>query len=137
MAQREFTSASFYRFLAEKKLMASRCKTCGELYLPCRSLCPKCHGVEMKWQEMSGQGKLVAFTAIAVVPSLMEEEGYGRDNPYLTGIVELEEGPRISARILGLDAKEADKIAVDTPLKVRFIEKGEGESRKTFLGFAP
>ena len=137
MAQREFTSASFYQFLAEKKLMASRCNTCGELYLPPRPLCPKCHGVEMEWQEMSGQGKLVAFTAVTVAPSFMEEEGYGRDNPYLAGVVELEEGPRISANILGLDAREPDKVAVGTPLRVRFIERGEGDSSKTFLGFAP
>ena len=133
MTQREFTPASFSQFLAEKKLMASRCKACGGVHLPPRPLCPECHGVEMEWQEMSGQGKLAAFTAIAVVPSFMAKEGYGRDNPYLTGIVELEEGPRISARILGLDAKEPEKIAVGTPLKVQFIQKG----KETFLGFAP
>lgn len=133
MARGEFTSTSFRRFLAEKRLMASRCKTCGELYLPCRPLCPRCHGTEMEWQEMGGRGKLIAFTAIAVAPSFMVEEGYGRGNPYLTGIVELEEGPRISARILGFDAREPEKIAVGTPLRVQFIQKGE----ETFLGFAP
>ena len=137
MAEGGFTSASFYQFLAEKKLMASRCKTCGGLHLPPRAMCPKCHGVEMEWQKMGGRGKLVAFTAIAVAPSFMEEEGYGRDNPYLTGIVELEEGPRISARILGLDPREPDRIAIGTPLRVKFIEKGEGEEKKTVLAFAP
>ncbi|MFQ5925047.1 MAG: Zn-ribbon domain-containing OB-fold protein [Dehalococcoidia bacterium] len=133
--ERDFTSASFNEFLNEKKLMASKCTKCGALYLPPRPLCIKCFGSEMEWAEMKGKGKLAAFTTIAIAPTLMIEEGYGRDNPYCTGVVELEEGPKISARILGVDAKKPEQIQVGTPLAVDFVERGEGEEKRTFLAF--
>ena len=97
--EREVNSASFYQFLTEKKLMASRCKKCQALYLPPHPICIKCHGNEMEWVEMKGKGKLATFTAIAVGQSRTIEEGYSRDNPYLVGIVELDEGPKVSGRI--------------------------------------
>ena len=133
--EREFTAASFNEFLNEKKLMASKCTKCGALYLPPRPLCGKCFGSEMEWAEMKGKGKLAAFTTITVAPTLMLEEGYGRDNPYCTGVVELAEGPKISARILGVDAKKPEGIKIGTPLAVDFVERGEGEAKRTFLAF--
>lgn len=75
---------------------------------------------------MKGRGKLAAFTAIAVGPSFTIEEGYDRDNPYLVGVVELEEGPKVSGRIRGLDARKPDSIKVGTPLTVEFMEQEEG-----------
>ena len=133
--EREFTSASFNEYLSEKKLMASKCTKCGALYVPPRPLCNKCFGSEMEWAEMKGKGKLAAFTTIAIAPTLMIEEGYGRDNPYCTGVVELAEGPKISARILGVDAKKPEEIKIGTPLAVDFVERGEGEGKRTFLAF--
>ena len=126
--EREVNSASFYQFLTEKKLMASRCKKCQALYLPPHPICIKCHGNEMEWVEMKGKGKLAAFTAIAVGQSCTIEEGYSRDNPYLVGIVELDEGPKISGRILGIDAKKSENIKMGTPLTVEFTEQGEGKN---------
>ena len=84
---------------------------------------------------MKGRGKLAAFTTIRVAPTLMIQEGYGRDNPYCTGIVELEEGVKISTRILGIDAQHPEKIKIGTPLSLEFIHRGEGENKKTFLAF--
>jgi len=125
--EREFSSASFYRFLAEKKLVASRCKKCQALYLPPHPICTRCHGDEMEWTEMGGKGKLAAFTSIAVGLSSTVEEGYDRNNPYVVGIVELEEGPKVSGRIHGLDASRPDTIKVGTPLIAEFPEQPEGK----------
>jgi uncharacterized OB-fold protein len=61
--------------------------------------------------------------------------GFGRENPYLAGVVELEEGVKISAQILGLDAKKPDQVKIGTPLKVEFVERGEGETKQTALAF--
>jgi len=124
--EREVNSASFYEFIAEKKLMASRCSKCQALYLPPHPICIKCHGNEMEWVEMKGKGKLATFTAVAVGQSRTIEEGYSRDNPYLVGIVELDEGPKVSGRILGIDAKKPENIKVGTPLTIEFTEQGEG-----------
>lgn len=131
--EREFNSASFYQFLAEKKLMASRCKKCQALYLPPHPICTKCSGNDMEWVEMKGNGKLAAFTAVAVGPTSTIEEGYDRNNPYLVGIVQLDEGPKVSSRIQGLDAKKPEAIKVGTPLTVDFLKPEEG--KQCFLAF--
>lgn len=135
MAEREFNSASFNQYLNEKKLMACQCKKCQALYWPPRPLCPKCYSREMQWVEMKGKGKLAAFTTIAVAPTLMIQEGYGRDKHYCSGVVQLEEGVKISARILGVDAQNPSSIRVGTSLSVEFVERGEGENKRTYLAF--
>ena len=87
----------------------------------------------MEWVEMKGNGKIAAFSAIAVGPSCTIEEGYDRDNPYLVGIVELDEGPKVSGRILGLDARRPENIKMGTPVTVEFLEQEEG--RRCFVAF--
>jgi len=136
MQQRDFTSASFYQFLGEKKLMATRCIKCQALYLPPRPLCIKCGSEEMAWAEMSGKGALAAFTVIAVAPTFMIKEGHGRDNPYCTGVVELAEGPKISARILGLDVDRPHDIKIGTPLTVSFVDCVKDNEDGTYLAFS-
>lgn len=132
---RPFTVASFNRFLDEKKLMASRCPACDALYLPPRAICPACHGDGLQWAELSGRGRLAAFTSIYVAPTLMLNEGFDRDKPYCTGIVELEAGVRISARILGVDPASPDVIQIGLPMTVEYLERGEGDEKRTFLAF--
>jgi uncharacterized OB-fold protein len=137
MSEREFTSAAFQRFLSEHKLMGSQCQSCGALYLPPRPLCTACHDEDMAWTEMSGRGRLLAFTTIHIAPTIMIEAGYGRDNPYCTGVVQLEEGPAISAQILGVDAAHPESIAIGTTLQVAFVarEAGPGGETRTYLAF--
>ncbi len=65
----------------------------------------------------------------------MAEQGFDRKNPYISGIVELEEGTNISARITGLDAMKPNEIKIGAPLNVDFVEFGEGETKKTYLAF--
>ena len=131
----EFTSANFNKFLSEHKLMGTRCAKCGGVYLPPRAICPACHSQQLEWIEMSGQGTLAAFSSVFIGPSAMNAEGYDRNNPYCAGIVELAEGVKISARVLGLDAKHPTNITIGTPLTVEFLDKGEGEQKKTVLAF--
>jgi hypothetical protein len=135
--ERPFTVASFNRFLAERKLMASRCTACGSLHLPPRAVCPGCYADRMEWVAMAGRGRLAAFTAVHIGLSTLNAEGYDRDNPYCSGVVELDEGVRISARIEGVDARNPHSIQVGMPLQVDFIEQGPEDKRRTVLAFRP
>ncbi|HEX78368.1 MAG TPA: Zn-ribbon domain-containing OB-fold protein [Dehalococcoidia bacterium] len=133
MADKPFSHAYFEEYLKEKKLMAARCRHCGRLHLPPRPMCLDCRRLDMEWVQLKGRGKLAAFTCIAVGPTFMGQQGFGRDNPYCTGIVELEEGPRISAHILGVDAQHPETIQIGTPMIMDPVEWQE----KTFLAFRP
>ena len=86
---------------------------------------------------MSGMGRLQAYTTINIGLTAMIEAGYDRKNPYCTGIVQLDEGPVISAQIIGVDTAHPDDIAIGTELKAAFVERGEGEEAQTFLAFEP
>jgi uncharacterized OB-fold protein len=137
MQDRPFGDLSYQQSLNEDKLMGSRCKKCGALFAPPRPICTQCHGWEMEWVEMSGRGSLAAFTCIAVGTPFMVEEGYSRKNPYCSGVVELEEGVRVVARIQGVDTNHPETIRIGTPLNVEFLHRGEGENLRTFLAFRP
>lgn len=133
---RPFTAASFDQYLAEGKLMAARCANCGAMNLPPRAICPQCRSQAMDWAETSGRGKLAAFTVIYIAPTFMIEQGFGRDKPYVSGVVELEEGVKVSARIIGVDPARPESIRVGQPVQVEFVAAGEGERQKTYLAFS-
>ena len=136
MEKRPFSDISYEQFLSEEKLMGSRCKKCGALYVPPRAICVKCHSSEMEWEEMKGEGKLIAFTCIAVAPPPMMKQGYGRNNPYCSGVVQLDEGPRVDARILGVDTKNPETIKLGMRMKAKFLHI-DGDKPKTYLAFEP
>ena len=137
MEERPISTISFHQFLNEDKLMGSKCKKCGALFLPPRPICIKCYANEMEWVQMKGEGKLATFTSIIVGPQWMVEQGYDRTNPYCSGVVKLEEGVSIDARIEGVDATKPETIKIGMPLTVDFLHLGEGENLKTFLAFKP
>jgi uncharacterized OB-fold protein len=85
--------------------------------------------------DIKGKGKLAAYAVVSVGAPMMAEEGFDRNNPYCSGVVELEEGPKVSARLLGFDLASPDKIKIGTPVSLEFVERGEGEEKKSFLAF--
>ena len=137
MEARPFSDISYQRFLNEEKLMGSKCKKCGAIFAPPRPICIECHGTEMQWVEMKGEGKLAAFTCIAVAPPFMVEEGYDRKHPYVSGVVALEEGVKVDARIEGVDGSKPETVKIGMPLTVKFLHRGEGESLRTYVAFRP
>jgi len=86
---------------------------------------------------VKGTGRLAAFTSIVVAPPYMVKEGFDRNNPYIVGVIDLEEGVKTVARIIGVDARQPEYIKVGTPLKAEFLEKGAGPDRQISLAFKP
>jgi len=127
--------ASFNAYLAENRLMASRCEKCEAKFIPPRAVCPNCFSDQMSWSELSGSGKVAAFTTVYIGPTFMNALGYSKENPYMCGIVELEEGLRISARLLGFNALEPETVEVGTPVKVDFVRVNNVEHPFTQLAF--
>jgi len=128
---------SYELFLNEEKLMGSRCQKCGAFFVPPRPICTKCYANEMEWVETKGNAKLVTFTCIAIGPPFMIKEGYDRKRPYVSGVVELEEGARVVARIEGVDGSKPESIQIGIPLQVEFLHRGKEDNLRTFLAFKP
>lgn len=134
---RPFTADSFYKYLSEKKFMAVRSKTTQAMCVPPHAIIPHTPINEMEWVELSGKGQLAGFTIIYVGPSFMNNAGFNRDNPYVSGIVKLDEGLSICARITGVNAKDPSTIQIGMPLAVDFLPMFDGKSNKTLLCFKP
>jgi uncharacterized OB-fold protein len=135
MDEPKFSFASYNQFLTENHLMGASCKQCGAIHVPPRPMCAACHSGDMEWVELSGRGELVGYTSVYVGLTAMIEAGYSRENPYCSGVVRLVEGPAVSAQILGIDAAAPETIKIGTPLQATFVERGTGESRRTYLAF--
>ena len=135
MAELNVENKSFYTALESEKLIGSKCKQCGYQVSPQRAICPQCHSEDVEIVEFSGKGKLVAYTVIYVPPTQMAEAGYSGKNPYCVGIVELEEGVRITAQILDVDVFAPQSIKIGLPLTMTTIVRGTEEQSKHYLAF--
>ena len=131
---RAFNASSYHAYLKEGQFMGVRCRACGQLSAEARPMCQACHGRDMEWFAFSGRGHLSAFTCISVVPNAMGEKGFGRDNPYCSGIVTLEEGPRISALILGVDAANPQNIGTGIAVSLQVEDQ---DQERPILAFVP
>lgn len=133
----EMVSNEFFKALENKELIGAKCQDCGSYVIPQRQICPKCHSNHMEIVTFSGKGKLVAYTVVYVPPTNMAEAGYSAKNPYCSGVVELVEGPRISAQILDVNLMNPENIKIGTPLNMTTIMRGEGEKQIAYLAFTP
>ena len=97
----------------EHRLVLQRSKGTGKFVYYPRAFSPFSADDELEWVEVSGRGTVYAFT-VARRPTAPQ---WTPDCPYVIAIVELEEGPRLTANILGC---EVDDVRVGMPVSVRF-----------------
>jgi uncharacterized OB-fold protein len=122
----------YWREQSERyNLLGSKCNNCGLRVFPRRSLCPECrHESQGKMEEVrfEGTGELVTWTRVHEGQADRELE-----TPYLMGIVELDEGPRVTAQLVDLDK---DEVEIGMPVEVRFRKLGEAsESGVVHYGY--
>jgi len=110
-------SRPFWEGLRQKKFQSTRCLDCRRITFPPHSLCPDCFSDRYEWVELKGRATLYAFTRHEIVP-----RAYIKEAPYITAMVDLEEGPRILCRIK--DARYEDLIP-GIALKVGFGQLNE------------
>lgn len=107
-----FTISSFYKYANEKRLMAAKCSECGTVLLPPKPMCTNCLSTNLEWLEINGEGKLLSYTIIHIAPEQFQELA-----PYIVGIVELDNGPRLPGMVREVNP-EAIKIGMN--LKIDF-----------------
>jgi uncharacterized OB-fold protein len=102
----EFTK-TFWDALAAGRLMTTRGKASGKLTFPPKPFCPYDWNREVEWVELSGRGILYSQTVIHAAPAVFTHEA-----PIRNGIVDLDEGLRVAARIIGEPRLDAPVEAV-------------------------
>ena len=108
----------FFAAGAEGRLLLATCDGCGEMRLPTSPACPSCLGEGYEWNEVSGRGTVYTFA----IMHQRYHAAWEPDLPYNIALVELDEGPRMPANIIGI---ENDEIAVGMPVEVVWEREGE------------
>jgi uncharacterized OB-fold protein len=101
----------FWEGAKEGKLLIQRCKSCGTLRHPPGPSCPRCHSFEWDTVQASGRGTVYSF----VVMHYPEVPPFEHPNPI--GLIELEEGTRLIAQLIGVKPGE---VAVGQAVQVEF-----------------
>ncbi|MBN2368403.1 Zn-ribbon domain-containing OB-fold protein [Candidatus Woesearchaeota archaeon] len=104
------------------------CPECNSYFFPPREFCTKCGNEKMEDYFFQGIGKIISFTIIRTPVSDPENENMdiaARNIPYVLAIIELAEGPRLTAQVVDC-RKEDVEIGKDVEMVFRKImEKGE------------
>jgi len=104
------------------KLIMQRCKDCRSWVWCPRPVCGECGSDNLEWTELSGRGKVFAFTVIREVVG-RALRGFAPDIPYVTAWVDLDEGPRFCSNVVGCPI---ESVHIDMPVEVVFHDTGEG-----------
>ena len=113
--------AGVSEFLAEGRLVGSRCRSCGRQSFPPRADCAACLGAEFEFVEVEPRGHLLTFTRIAAAPAGFEELA-----PYTLGVLELTDGGRLLAW-LG-ESIDPENVEIGMPLLIvpHLVESHQG-----------
>ena len=123
---RDSGSDAFFDAAARGDLLVARCSNCATVLPPEARTCLSCGSAELEPTVVSGLGRLVTWAVVtqAPVPALAGAV------PYVTAVVELDEGPWLMVRLI--DAEPVD-LAVDDRLRVDFVRSGAGENTGEML----
>ncbi|MBN2158378.1 MAG: Zn-ribbon domain-containing OB-fold protein [Spirochaetes bacterium] len=119
------TASRFFISLRdEKKIIATRCMTCGKTYLPPRKSCPACFTGDTEWVDVSDEGTLLSFTVarrqFASIPRELKA-------PVIWGLVKLDGADTALLHYLG-DVKPED-VSIGMRVKAVFAEERKGTIR--------
>lgn len=68
--------------------MSSKCSSCENVIWPPSNVCPQCLSNKIEWVDIDGKGKLIEFS-----------ESFIGERPIVFGVVELDHGIRLIAKI--------------------------------------
>ena len=112
-------TAPYWEAANRGELRIQQCNVCSRHYFYPRNACPHCGSTDVTWVTVSGRGRLHTY-----VINHRPAPGFEEEAPYAIAVVELEEGPRMMANIVGVP-NTPDELELDMPLEVRFESRGE------------
>ena len=124
--------ARFWREIPQRyNLIGNKCEECGQVFFPPRESCPKCRRKSMgkiKEIKLTGKGEIVTYSIIHVGPEEFEEQV-----PYPIAVIQLDEGPRITAQIVDCDIQDV-KIGMKVESTFRKIQQ-DGSTGAIYYGY--
>ena len=113
-------TSRFWQGCKKHELWLPFCRACQRFYFYPRPFCPHCFSWDIEWRQASGRGRIHAFA----IQYRAWHPGWSDEVPYVTALVELEEGPRIYTNIVGVQP-DPESVRCDMPVEVVFEDVTE------------
>ena len=108
--------SDFYWWRAKgHELWLRMCNSCCRAYFYPRDISPCCFSKNTSWIQASGKATLYTYGIVHRAP----HPGFADGIPYVTAIVELEEGPRMPTNIV-IEDPTPEKLQIGMALEVTF-----------------
>lgn len=91
-------SKPYWDGLAQGDVRLQKCGACGTHQYPAESFCYECGAQKMSWVKVAGEGTVYSFIVVHQVYHKLLKPFM----PYTVAIVQMDEGPRMLAAMLGL-----------------------------------
>ncbi len=103
------------------------CRDCRRFYFYPRDFCPQCFGWDTEWRRASGRGRIYSYA----IHYRAWHPAWADEVPYISALVELEEGPRLYTNIVGVEP-DPQKVQCDMAVEVVFDDVTEEVSLPKF-----
>ena len=101
----------FWDHCKSHELYIQFCENCSAWIWYPKAWCPSCgKRASIKWMKLSGRGKIYSYTIIRQV--IDNSPAFQADLPFLIGLIELEEGPRIYSNVTAKEVNIGDAVEV-------------------------
>ena len=91
-------------------LVGEVCPHCDAKLFPPRDICPECGQEAKTLYNFSGRGKVYSYTTVYEPPA-----GFEENTPYTVALVQLDEGPLVTAQLTDLDGRQ---VEIGTPVEM-------------------
>lgn len=108
-------------------LRGGACEECGTRTFPARPCCPGCQSAAVQPVPLAGTGRIWTYTVLHAAPP-----EYTGTVPYALGVVELDDGVRITATLL---ADDPTRLRIGDPVRFELTEVGPPEERRVTFAF--
>lgn len=105
----------YWESARERRLRLPQCSKCSRYFYPLTPRCPSCLSAELRWQEVSGRGTLVTWNVMHQV----YDKAFADLAPYVVGVVQLAEGPKVISNIVDCDPAV---LRTGLPLQLSYLE---------------
>ena len=105
----------YWQGAKKHELWLRNCNDCGNAYFYPRDISPCCFSRNTGWVQASGNATLFTYAIVHRAPHM----GFVGDVPFVTAMVELEEGPIMPTNIV-IDDPTPENLQIGMPLEVVF-----------------
>jgi uncharacterized OB-fold protein len=86
------------KYKSRYRLVGTVCNKCGKKHYPPVMMCTKCFSTDLQQYEFKSSAKLITWSSISASP-----KGFEFNQPYIVGIIELEDGERVTTQIVDVE----------------------------------